>query len=302
MNPVITHKSALKYLDRCARIASIKWDDNMPKSCANTASIGYAYTKRELRPYDFSRFERLTQPVDLLVPSRSHAHAPKGFAFHCAGAKLPEGALLNAGEGILIASAPLLFVMLCRDLPFDRCIKLGSYICGVYSPDSTARSKVVERKQLATHADLAAFVPSASALYGSRKAREALPWVLDNAASPQETELALPFYLPRAHGGKGFIRPTLNYEVPLSEKERAQMNKKSLRIDVCWPEQHIGFEYNSYAEHSEVHKIGEDEQRKLILQSKGYQIELVTKQQIDDPAQIAILEQMLVDAGVPRVL
>ena len=302
MNPVISHMSALKYQDRCARIASLKWNDDMPTPCANAATIDFAYTKRQLKPYDFSRFEKLVKPIDLLVPSNIHAHAPKGFKFHGAGATLPEGALLNAGDGILIASPPLIYVQLCRGISFMRCIKLGNYICGVYSPEPTARSGVVERKQLATKEELERFMLAASSLYGSRQARKALPWILDNAASPQETELALPFYLPAEQGGKGFILPTLNYEVKLSPKERTQTGKKCFRIDVCWPEQKIGFEYNSYAEHSSERKIGEDEQRKLILQSKGYRIELVSKQQLDDPTQVAYLAQLLDDAGVPRAV
>ena len=302
MNPVVSHMSALKYLDRCARIASLKWSDDMPKACASPVAPELAYTKRQLRHYDFSRFETLVKPVDLLAPSRLHAHAPKGFKLHSAGAPLPESSLLDAGEGILIASPVLVYVLLSRQMPLERCIKLGHYICGTYSPDPASTSGVVARKQLATQEELASFIERASAIFGSRNASKALPWILDNAASPQETELALPFYLPKKHGGKGFVLPTLNYEVPLSEKERTQTGKKSFRIDVCWPEQGVGLEYNSYAEHSDTRKIGEDEQRKLILQSKGYRIELVTKQQLDDPAQVGYIAQFLEQGGVPRAV
>ena len=300
MNAVVSHMSALNYLDKCHRRSAIRWGDTRPKPYTREIGTDWAHTKHQLDCFDLTRFERQGKPLDILVPQHSHRHAPKGFRFHRPGASLPEGSLLDAGDGILLCSPELIFVQLCRGMPFDRCIRLGSFICGVYSPEPTARSGVVERERLATQKDLAAFLLSASALYGARAAAQAIPWVLDNAASPQETELALPFYLPPKLGGKGFIAPSLNHEVKLTPQEQALTKAKRFYVDVCWPEQGIGFEYNSFAEHSEERKIAEDETRKLLLHSKGFDVELVTKEQLADPAQIAILARILDERGVPR--
>lgn len=300
MNAIVSHMSALNYLDRCHRKASVRWNDNRPKPCTREVGTDWAHTKRQLDHFDFKRFERPDKPIDVLVPSYTRLHVPKGFRFHRLGASLPENSLLDAGDGILLTVPALIFIQLCRELPAERCIKLGSFICGVYSPEPGARSGVVEREQLATQQGLAAFLLSTSALYGARAAAQAVPWVLDNAASPQETELALPFYLPPKLGGKGFIAPSMNYEVKLSPREQALAQAQHFRVDVCWPDQGIGFEYSSYAEHTEEKKIAEDERRKLILHSKGIDVELVTKEQLDDPAQVNILARLLDERGVPR--
>ena len=301
MNAVVSHMSALMYLDRCYRRQSIQWNDTRPKPCTEENGTDWAHTKHQLDRFDLKRFERPGKPIDVLVPSYTRRYVPKGFRFHRPGAPLPEGSLLDAGDGVLLTTPALTFIQLCRGMPVERCIKLGSFICGVYSPEPTARSGVVEREQLAAQSDLATFLLSAPTLYGARAAAQAVPWVLDNAASPQETELALPFYLPPKLGGKGFIAPSMNYEVKLSPQEQAIAQTRRFRVDVCWPEQGIGFEYNSYAEHTEEKKIAEDERRKLILHSKGIDVELVTKEQLDDPEQIAILARLLDERGVPRV-
>ena len=136
---------------------------------------------------------------------------------------------------------------------------------------------------------------------GSLKALEALKWVLDGAASPQETELALPFYLPLKLEGKGFVAPTMNYKVELTPQEQAIAQTEHFRIDVCWPERKVGFEYNSFAEHTEPWKIADDERRKLILCSKGYHVELVTQEQLKDPRQIDLLAHILEERDVAHV-
>ena len=300
MNAIVSNMSALSYLDKCHRRQSIRWNDNRPKPYAGETGTDWAHTKRQLDRFDLTRFEKPGKPMDILVPSSARIHTPKGFKFHRLGASLPENSLLDAGDGVLLTVPQLIFVQLCRGLPVMRCIKLGSFICGVYSPEPTARSGVVEREQLATQADLATFLLSAPALYGARAATQAIPWILDNAASPQETELALPFYLPSKLGGKGFIAPSMNYEVKLDPKERALADAKEFRVDVCWPEQGIGFEYNSFAEHTDEKKIAKDERRRLLLHTKGIDVELVTKEQLDDPEQVAILARLLEERGVPR--
>ena len=301
MNAVVCHMSALRYLDRCARTSSLRWKGGMPKPFDDNGAIDLAYRKQQLQGFDFTRFRQNGKPVDILVPSYTKNSEPKGFKFHRAGAPLGHGALLDADKGILLSSPELTFVQVCRGLPLIRCIKLGSFICGVYSKDPSTRSGVSKRAMLATRDGLEAFVKDNSSLYGAKLASKASPWVLENAASPQETELALKFYLPEELGGKGYAFPVLNYEVPLSPKEQALSGAEHFRVDVCWPEYGVGFEYNSYAEHSEGRKIADDEMRKLILREYGIYVELVTKQQLDDPRQVELLAHVLDDHGVPRV-
>ena len=301
MNPIISHMSALNYLDRCARKNTTVPAALRPKPHQLIDNTAWAHTKRQLDCFDLERFRQPSRPLEILVPYNKHMHAPKGYLFHGPGGALCEGSLLGVGEGVLTCSPKLLFLMFCARLPLDRRIKLGSYLCGTYSPEPTARSGVVERYPLTRQQELKEFCERIGPMRGLARARETLAWVLDGAASPQETELAMPFYLPRKYGGKGFVAPKMNHRINLTQEEQGLAQKEHYRVDVYWPDQRVGFEYNSYSEHSDPRKIGEDERRRLIMRSKGIHVELVSKEQLDSPAQIDLLAAMLDDYGVPHV-
>ena len=297
---IISHMSALNYLDKCARRSNPQ--GTYPKPFDLDPVVAWAHTKRQIGRFDLSRFRQPGRRLDILIPHNAHLHSPGGYRLHGPGGKPPDGSFLSAGEGVLVCSPALIYMNMCAQLPTDRCIKLGHFICGVYSPEPTARSGVVKRMPLSTCDELRAFALLAKGMRGSAKALNALEWVLDGAASPQETELALPFYLPCKLGGKGFIAPKLNYRVNLDPHEQAMAQAEYFKVDVCWPDFGVGFEYNSYAEHSEPWKIGDDERRKLLLRSKGIHVELVTKQQLDDPHQLDLLAGILEEHGVPHAV
>ena len=298
MQAIVSHMSALNYLDKCARRNDPP--HKMPKPHPLNPADEWAHTKHQLECFDFDRFRQPGHCLDVLIPHNTHVHSPNGYRLHGPGGKLPDGSFLSAGGGILVCSPALIYVNLCARLPPERCIRLGHFICGVYSPEPSARSGVVSRAPLSTCDELRAFSQHAKGMRGSAKALDALSWVLDGAASPQETELALPFYLPHALGGKGFVAPKLNYRVDLDPHEQALAQAEYFKVDVCWPEHGVGFEYNSFAEHSEPWKIADDERRKLILRSKGMHVELVTKQQLDDPHQLDLIAGILEEHGVPH--
>ncbi len=302
MYAVISHATALAYLDKCARVSPDASHCPMPILFEGGFPDSLALSKRDLRELQLARFARKNAPIDVLVPDQSSRRLIKGFVHHSAGGELPPGSLLDAGGGVLVCSAPLLFVQLCQGLTPIRCIKLGHFICGTYSIEPSARSGIVERRPLSSIKELRAFVRAAHRLRGSRNAAAALSWVLEGAASPKETELALPFYLPKRMGGYGFAAPVLNHVVRLSSEAMAIEGTRKPRIDVCWPDQRFGFEYNSYAEHGDPHKIGKDERRRLALRLEKYEIELVSDEQLRDPRQIEILAHMLADHGVPQQL
>lgn len=298
MQVIVSHLSALNYLDKCAR--EINPPDNYPKAIVLDPAIEWAQTKHQLERFDLDRFRQPGRRLDVLIPNNVHVHSPRGYHLHGPGGKPPDGSFLDVGGGMLVCSPSLIFVNLCAQLPPERCVRLGHFICGTYSLEPSARSGIAKRKPLASRDGLREFARLTNGMRGSAKALSALKWVLDGAASPQETELALPFCLPNRLGGKGFMAPELNYRVDLDRHERYIAQSECFKVDVCWPKQGVGFEYNSYAEHSEPWKIADDERRKLILRSKGIHVELVTKQQLDDPYQIDLLAGILEGHGVPR--
>lgn len=298
MDMVISHESALSFLDACARkkskpayqIALAPYPGGLPYECA--------CRKEDFARFSLSRFARPNKCIDVLVPDKTSVRRVKGFTHHSAGGVLPDGSLLDAGGNILVCSAPMLFVQLCQGKSLIECIKLGFFLCGTYSPEPTSPTGTVERYPLTTTDVLEKYVPKARRLRGSRNAFAALPWILEGSASPMETELALPFFLPTKLGGYGFDAPVMNYPIPLPEKGRRILKKKKVRIDVYWPDQRIGFEYDSKAGHGRLEQHGSDQAKALVLESMGIHIESVTKAQVDDPRQLGILANMLREYGV----
>lgn len=299
MNVVISHTSALLYLDQCFRLLPEKLFRTKPVPCEAPADQ-WAYRRGDFDAFHLDKFERVGKPLDVLIGSYRQNKRVAGVCHHAVGGELPPGSLLDAGGGVLVCSAPLVFVQLCQHLPLVRCIKLGHFICGAYSPEPSAKSGVVDRDPLSSKQELEEYVKSTRHLRGSRNASLALPWVLEGSASPKETELALPFYLPKQLGGYGFIAPSMNHKEPLNAAARAIEGSFNAFVDVYWPEQRFGFEYTSYSEHGDPKKIGEDERRKLALKLMGIDVELVTNQQLQDRRQLDILAQMLVSHGIPK--
>ena len=300
MDVVISHESALAFLDRCARkkpgkaydLELVPYPGGLPYECASR--------REDFARFSLGLFQRAGKKIDVLVPSKADVRRVKGFTHHSAGGRLPDGALIDAGSGVLVCSAPMLFVQLCQGKSLIECIKLGFFLCGVYSPEPSAPSGTVKRRPLATRKSLEEFADEAKHLRGGRNALGALLWILEGAASPMEIELALPFFLPPKLGGYGFEAPSMNHPVWLTERGRKILKKEKVRIDVYWPDQCIGLEYDSKSDHGRLEQHGNDQARALVLKSMGIHIESVTKKQVDDGRQLDILADMLRDYGVKR--
>ena len=299
MNVIISHASALHILDMCARKEPPEAFSEEPMEHALCDAREWACTARALKQFKFADICRPGMPMDILIPTYAHLHTPKGFTFHGVGGHLPKGSFLDIGNGMLVCAPELVYIQLCQGATLRECIDIGCFLCGTYSLEPTVRSGVVERKALTTRDDLDTFLKQAKRLRGARNAAAALPWVLNGSASPKETELALLLYLPFAMDGFGFEKPVLNHVVDLDSAERKLVGTENVRIDVYWPKQRIGFEYTSYAEHSEEKKIGEDMRRALVLRKKGIHIEFVTQEQLSSLDQMSILADILVEHGVP---
>ena len=301
MHVAISHHSAFKFLDMCARNQPLPEYRFILKSYDGPNPDQLAHSRGELAGFSLDRFVNDNGIVDIFVPNHSLQRTLKGFRHHAFGGELPEGSFIDAGHGVLVCSAPLLFVQLCRGQPIQRCIRIGSNLCGLYSLEPTSKSGVVERKQLTTTKELEEFLKKAHHLRGARNAADALPWVLDRARSPQEIDLALTFCLPKRLGGHGFKKPQLNHPISITGAARKINSDHTDEIDVYWEDQHFGFEYNSYSDHGDPRKIGKDERRALSLHAIGEHVRFVTDEQLKDPHQVAMLAHILEEYGVPHV-
>lgn len=301
MHAVISHYSAFKFLDMCARLIPPPEYRFHLHEYADEKSPELADSKADLSKFSFERFRWDSHPVDILVPSRAQLRYIKGFKHHSACGRFTDAPFFDAGGGVLVCSAPLLFVQLCRGKTLEQCIKIGSNICGLYSLEPSSPDGIVGRNQLATKEELSTFVKAHPRLRGSRNAAAALPWILERARSPKETELAMAFYLPKRLGGYGFAPPVMNAPVEIDGEAREISDDYSNEVDVYWPDQKIGFEYNSYSRHGDARKFGLDRRRALALRSMDIIVEFVTNEQLGDPHQLAVLAHILEERGVPLV-
>lgn len=300
MHAAISHYSAFRFLDMCARQTPLPEYRFHLSTYEQDGPLELAKAKRELEQFSLERFRLDGLPVDIFVPSRSQIRYLKGYKHHASSIPLPDDAFVDCGNDVLVCSAPLLFVQLCQGQSLLQCIKIGSNLCGLYSLEPSSPDGVVERKQLASRKELQDFVDANPRLRGARNASAALPWVLERARSPKETELAMTLYLPKRLGGYGFELPSLNHPVRIEGDARAISSDYSNEIDVYWPEQCFGLEYNSYARHGDARKFGIDRRRALALRAMGIVVEFVTNEQLGDPHQLAVLARILEEHGVAR--
>lgn len=249
-----------------------------------------------LEKIDFSLFELPeNEPLDIVVPSHHHRRLRKALACHISSGDLPHGAYLRVFPDVYVASPALCLLQRSSDLTFAGAIKLAARFCGTYAPSKTDRRGFITRQPLATPEDLDSFVKLCPTMRGKRLALCAIKWTLPNAASPMETEMAMPFYLSQRVGAFGLPRPTMNYERTLSPLGVSMTGKKMVRIDIYWPDAGFGFEYQSELLHRGDERYGQDIGRQLAIESMGDVIRMVTIEQLRNPAQLEYLARLVAE-------
>ena len=128
---------------------------------------------------------------------------------------------------------------------------------------------------------------------------EALELTLECARSPMEPRLALLFMVGRRQGGFGFEPPELNAVVPLSADGSSIWGFNSIEGDIVWRGFRVIVEYNGRLRH--VARYGEDLTRANALRASGYQVFLVTSQQMRSARQMLVIGSLVAQGmGMPE--
>ncbi len=229
------------------------------------------------------------KPLDIVVGSRKMRRRRKTITCHVSSMHLPHGAYLTVAPDVFVASPALCLLQLSSSLTYAGRIKLAARFCGTYAPSKSEKHGFITRDALAAPEDLISFYQQLPRSRGRALALEAARWALPKAASPMETKMALPFYLPWQRGGFGFPRPTMNYELTLSARGTQMTGKGLVKVDMYWPDAGFGCEYQSEAFHKGDEKYGQDIGRQLAIESQGKTIRMVTLEQLRNPAQLEYL-------------
>lgn len=219
---------------------------------------------------------------------RSHA---------CGLVEIPAGLLLLLAPGVYAAGPELTFVQMARRLTPVAAAVLAVELCGGYSHFSRMASGFYDRPPLTSCASIRSACAALKGLYGLGRAAEPLALALDGSRSPMETVLACDLAFPQTMGGQGFVKPVLNLEVPLDELARRKTHTATCRIDLAWPVERIGVEYDSSECHQDPVK---DRARREALAHMGWTIYTADLAHMHDLSEL-VRTAGLFEGVVPRV-
>ena len=223
---------------------------------------------------------QLGTPVHTLMKTPWPSNGP--FHHHSCSLFAKGLPLAVACEGVLACPVELAFVQAATHLPFPELVRLGFELCGAYSVDRTASGGFFQRKPLTTPQRIAQFACGNASLRGSAKARRALRYIAENAASPAETRIAMSLTLPLAEGGLGLPKAQLNHSLPLGTYARRATGRHYFVCDLFWPDCNVAVEYDSDKWHTGSSRIANDARRRNILVHLGITEICITKRQFND--------------------
>ena len=273
----ISHNSALYF-----------WRTNPPKYVLEGADRDIRAlrccpsTAQEVKAFALSEAEFGPHPIDVLVPPE--APRPRSILrYHIQKAQLPRHSLYPLRDGIHIASPELCFVQLCKSLSFAKAAELGMELCGTYAlreemPDDGAKRDY----QLAKASSLQRKANAWRELHGLRLARQVSPYLANGAASPMETVTYLLLCLPQQYGGYNLPQPELNPELKLDREEQFLLRTTSVKPDLLWRKQGFIIEYDGEY-HNDPTQAAHDNKRRIVLETLGYHVETLKKQDVFDP-------------------
>lgn len=268
--PVLCHLSALEYW-RMADIAPT--DHSFPTRAKALLSIPPTSAQEE---YDiFQSFER---PLHVLVDEERKRREIRLIKTHTCCGSFPKGSILENINGLLVSSPEFCFVQSAESLPLMALIQLGFEMCGTYRQKKSG--SVYHCDPLTSVAHLAKYISKLKRVRGMKKAARAIRFVVDNSASPMETNLTMLLCLPCSLGGYGLPKPKLNYRVDITNMVHGRSAKSFYVCDLLWRDAHFCFEYDSILFHAEEACITNDSIKRSDLTALGITVISVRRKQV----------------------
>ena len=221
----------------------------------------------------------------------------KAVAPHVCSKPLPDGAFVDAGDGLYVSSPEFCFFQMADVYPLGRLIAMGTELCGSYSlwgKDAAGKKQGVsigtdrgtdyqamyDLPTLTSKRKLKAFVDRMGGWPGYIQAIKALRYIADDSASPMETILCILLTLPYRYGGYGLPMPELNGLIYPGKGVKKFSGRAFYRGDLLWRKAGVVAEYNSDLEHTGPERIAKDAIRQSDLNLCGIYEIPVTNEQI----------------------
>lgn len=194
MKLYLGHKSVLDYWcwnDVPSRLQMRKIQ-NVTFSAPTSDLIRFA--QAELEPYK--------TPFHIVVAHENDKRNLKNICCHSISNPIPPYSFFRHSAHVAVSSPEACFLQLALTTDPISLIYIGCELCGTYSIDPIS-GEILNRRPRTKLAFLHAYLNRADRIRGSIKARKALTHILENAASPMETKIALLLSLPTSMGGYG---------------------------------------------------------------------------------------------------
>lgn len=263
---------------------------------AGLAHMGDALSSGEGHPSHWRRI--VPMPLHILVPDAGSRRHFDGLHCHVWGGRLPVGAIARWPSGDFVLTPECLFLQAAVEMPFVQLVQFGYELCALYTVrygDGSCRELA---RPLSSARRIGEFLAKCDGLPGVKKARAAIPWVLDRSRSPRESTFAISMTLPRFRGGQAVRNASLNREITLTDEERRSAGRHHFEVDFYIPctgegRTGIGVEYYGKEEHAGAMREVRDIRRESILASKGIEIHGVTKAQVENVVELERLAKAL---------
>ena len=215
------------------------------------------------------------RPLHILVERPEQRIRSARVVSHVWSGPLPEGAFYQLTPSVLLASPSFVLQQMSARRSLAECAVIASEICGTYARDASVPDGFFGRPQLGTLDALREHFASEHG-YGAKRAREALRFVVDGSRSPMETVVVLLFTLPQSVGGCGLPAPRLNVRINIPADLQEAIDKPYVVVDLCWYDQRVILEYDSYRWHTTPRAVDSDSTRNEGLRDLGWMVRSVT--------------------------
>ncbi len=251
-------------------------DGNLaPEGKRTSRMAGCFQNVNEFRSFKCPKWLFGSRRLHLIVPEDRFRHDKKEVNYQVFSSPLPANSFHDLGGGLFVAAPELCFVQMARQLSTPGLIALGLELCGTYRLSSDGNTKY--NCDLLTNAKkLRRYVNSIKKMPGIENARRAANYIINDSASPMETQLYIRLCLPKMLGGYACPKPELNALAKLTKSQQAAADRTYLKGDLYWSKKRMLVEYNGEDSHTGRERITRDALRSNAVNLKNIKMFLIT--------------------------
>lgn len=241
------------------------------------------------RPEQPSPAQNQSGPIEAMWPQTIKRKNTKSIVYHHFDKNYPKGAFLALDSHVAIACPELTYIQSLNNLDLIERVLLGNLFCAGFKlvDQSVDQRGFCSCEPLSSAEKITSLLNRLPQITGLKACRQTLKYLVNNAASPREVQLAMLLTLPRKVGGFGFPVPELNATIALDRAQQRVISRGHLSVDMLWRKEKVVVEYDSDQWHTAKDKITYDSRRRNLLKSMGYEVITVTNEEIKHPADMA---------------